>query len=220
MCHCTGMQHQRHCFWNGHEISNHFRVRNGQRLSAFQLFPEQRNDGAIWTKHIPESSRNKFCIGGMLGHILNNHFTAAFCCPHDIGRVYRFIGRNHDELFALKCSCQCCQIERTDNVVFYCFFRTAFHQWHMFMGCCMKDNLRMIFFKQRNQFCMIPNRGNFHKQRNLWTIGEKQFLLNIIGVVFIDIYNDDFFGVIGHNLPDNFRPNRTATARNHTDFIL
>ena len=173
-------------------------MRNCHRTSCLHLFFKQRNNASITSQHIPESYDHVFC-SGIFAEGLYDHFTHTFRCTHDIGRVYCFIRRDQYKfLYPVLVRSSCCLIS-TKHIVFNGFIRTVFHKWHVFMGCRMKNNIRSIMLHDAFNSTCISNRTYQYFQLQIWIL-TNQLLLNVIGIVLIDIKNDKKLWIVGSDL--------------------
>ena len=64
----------------------------------------------------------------------------------------------------------------------------------------------------------IPDGGNFYRQVQPPAVFVQQFLLDVVGVVFIDVHNDQPAGAVLDNLAAEFGADGTAAAGDHDGF--
>ena len=121
---------------------------------------------------------------------LDNHFTDPLAGSHDIGRVYRFICRNHNKTLRSVHGCRIGGLPGSENIILYSFIRTCLHQWNMLVRCCMIDNFRLIMVKNPVHPVRITNRCNQHFQIQIRKMGF-QLLLHVINAVLINIQHDE-----------------------------
>ena len=81
----------------------------------------------------------------------------------------------------------------------------------MLMSRRVIHNVRPVCLKDFIHPPCIPHRGNEHRhiQRR---IGQTQFLLNIIGVIFVNIKNNQLFRLVRGDLTAQLASNGTAAA--------
>lgn len=107
-------------------------MRDGQVMVRFDLLLEERNDRTVRAEHIAEADG---CEGGIRGDgidVLDDHFTDALGCPHNVGWVNRLVGGNENEAFRLVLARRHCRIQRAEDVVFDRLVGDGFHQ-----GTCL-----------------------------------------------------------------------------------
>ena len=102
-------------------------------------------------------------------------------------------------------------MESTDNIILHSFTGTCLHQWDMLMCGCMKNNFGPVFSKNSHDPLLIPYRTDQHDQIQLW-ISELKLHLQFIGVVFINIKNDQLFWMISGNLSAQFAADGATAA--------
>ena len=67
------------------------------------------------------------------------------------------------------------------------------------MGCRMKNNIRSIMLHDAFNSTCISNRTYQYFQLQIWIL-TNQLLLNVIGIVLIDIKNDKKLWIVGSDL--------------------
>ena len=128
---------------------------NGHRTAAGNLAFEERNNRTAASKHITETYHGKSPPGGF-GSTQHNHFGQPFGCTHHIDRQNGLIRGDHYQLADAKLQACFDNIPRADHIVGYGLFNVFFHKRNMLMGCCMKDNLRMVTLKNHFKARKIP----------------------------------------------------------------
>ena len=188
---------------------------DGYRAAGFNLFSEQRHHTAIAAQYIAKPYRSKFCTGD-LGKALDNQLTDAFGGTHHIGRAYCLISGNQYHFFHMVPICRLCHNPCAQHIIFYGFIRTVLHQRHMLMCCRMEYQLRMIGFKNGVNPLLIAHGTDQYLQIQ-FRILLHQLAPNLIGIIFIYIQDNEFFGVMYCQLPADFTANRAASAgdQNH-----
>ena len=81
----------------------------------------------------------------------------------------------------------------------------------MLVGGGMIDDVRLVLFKHLINATAVTDRTDQHNQIDLGMFSP-QFLFNFIGIVFIDIKNNQFLRMMQCNLPAEFRTNASAPA--------
>ena len=183
---------------------------NGNWSAFHNLFLKKRNNTSITAKYISETNCHKFCII-MSVICLNDHLTNTFWGSHNIGRIYCFIRGDHNKfLYAVLYCCLSC-LPCSKYIILDCLIWAVFHKWHMLMRSCMIDNIRMILCHNAVHTVRISNRCNQYDKIKIWIL-MFQLLLNLICIIFIDIYNDQLLRLVPCNLPAKLTSNRAATT--------
>ena len=100
-----------------------------------------------------------------------------------------------------------------ENVIFHSLDDIMLHQWNMFMRCCVKYNIRMIGAENIFKFSPVGYGTDFYlKGEHSPPISHDEFLLKIIGTVFINIQHNQHFGRHFCNLPAKLTPDGTTAA--------
>ena len=87
----------------------------------------------------------------------------------------------------------------------------------MLVSCRMVDDLRMIFFKHSIDSMGISHRTDQHYQVQFRII-PLQFLLNVIGIVFINIKDDQLLRLMSCDLTAKLASDGTASSCDQHDF--
>ena len=87
-----------------HKIPDNIGVRDSHRPSKLDLAAEERDHAPVAPQHVPETHRHVFRFGAfVIG--LDDHFTDALACAHDIGRIDGFISRDHHKTLYVMAVC-------------------------------------------------------------------------------------------------------------------
>ena len=85
----------------------------------------------------------------------------------------------------------------------------------MLVGGGVEDDLRAVELHQLPHLLAVAHRGNLNFQVELAAVLHLQLLLQVVGVVFIDVDHHQLFGVALGNLAAQFRTDRAAAAGDH-----
>ena len=103
------------------------------RPSILYLFFKTGNYRTITTQDVTKTGSDKFgmafyfSLTDSTSQTLYIDFGQAFRASHDIGRIHRLIGRNHDHLLSSVFNCHIGNLARADNVDQYSFTGILFH---------------------------------------------------------------------------------------------
>ena len=220
-------------------------MRDPNRTALLYHFLKQRDDRTVAAEHISEPDRDKFrpdtaeyfsrtilvgifvaCVGKQLGKLLSlpgldlciealdNHLAQPLAGAHNIGRVDRLVRGNEDEALAAVHHGRICGLIGSDGIVLDGFVRTVLHERYMLVGCGVIDDLRPVFLKHTEYAPAVPDGPDQCNQVKI-RIPFLQLHLNIIGVVLIDIENDELPRTVRRNLPAQFAPDGSAASGNH-----
>ena len=226
----SGLHNQADRLRDGHKIADNIGVCNRHRAALGNLLFEQRNDRTIAAQNVAETHSHKLCLERLADHCLrntlllvhlvgkehrqifcraffhrpikalNDHFAQALAGAHNVGGVDRLIGADQYEALTTIDHSRIGSFICTNYIVFNGFTGTCLHQRHMLMGCCVVDYIRPVCRKKAGQTAAIPHGTNQNLQIQLRIIF-LQFLLNVVGIVLINVKDNQLLGVVGCNLP-------------------
>ena len=194
-------------------------MRHGHGAALRDLLFEQRNHRAVGAEHVPEPYRNKFCALAIHADRLNDHFTNAFGCAHDVGGIDGLIRGNLHKRFHAEFGGAARHVQRPENVVFYGLVRAGLHQGNMLVRRRVKDDLRAIAVEQIMHLSLVAHAADQNKQIK-GGVFSLQLLFYIVGVVFVNVENNQPFGVMAGNLAAELASDRAAPARHEHGFIF
>ena len=212
------LQHQGNRLRYGHKIADDIRVGHRYRPSGRYLLLKQGNHAAVAAQHITEADGHELSVI-VLVKGLYDHFADPLAGPHDIGGVHRFVRGNHDKFFRAVQSGGLRCFPGSEYVVLNRLIGTDLHERHMLMRCRMVDNIRPVRLKNGIDALRIADRSNEDGQLQLRKILQ-QLLLNIIGIIFINIHNYQMRRFMGCHLTAKLAADGTASAGYHNHFIL
>ena len=152
--------------------------------------------------------------------ILHDHLTAALGRAHDIGGIDRLIGGDHHKALHLIFFGKVHHVERAEDIVLDRLGRRNLHQRNMLMRRRVEHDLRMIFGKDAVHFRVVAHRRDQGNEIQAVAVLDIQLLLDVVGVILIDIHDDDLFGAVLSDLAHQLGADGTAAARNHTDLAV
>ena len=156
----------------------------------------------------------------MLRQVLHNHFAAALGGAHHVRRVHRLVGANHHKLSDLIEQRKERDIEGARHIVLDSLHGTAFHQGHMLMGRRVEHHVGLVFFEDSVHALVIAHACNERHQVQGAAVFHHHFLLDFVGIVLVNIDNDQLFGGVFCNLSYKFAADRATATRNHADLAL
>ena len=193
-------------------------MRNCYRTSCRNLFFKQRNNTSVGAKHVAETNCYKLRLI-MAVERLHDHLADSLARTHDIRRGHRLVCRNHDELFRVVLCRRHSGFPGAEYIVFDRLVGAVLHQRHMLMRCCMVHNIGMIRFKHIVDPARVAHAADQNHQIQL-RILFLQFLLQVVGIVFINIKHDQLRRLVTGNLTAQLASDGTAAACNEHNLIL
>ena len=142
---------------------------------------------------------------------LNDHLTDALRGPHDVGRIHRLVGRDHNKPLGSVIGCRHRGIERSAYIILNGLAGTDLHQRHMLVCGCMVDDIRPVFAENPVDPLHIPDRSNQNHKIKL-RVFTLQLLLDVIGAVLIDINDDQLSRAMSRDLTAQLRSDGAASA--------
>ena len=173
-------------------------MRNCYRTSCRNLFFKQRNNTSVGAEHVAETNCYKLRLI-MAVERLHDHLADSLARTHDIRRIHRLVCRNHDELFRVVLCRRHSGFPGAEYIVFDRLVGAVLHQRHMLMRCCMVHNIGMIRFKHIVDPARVAHAADQNHQIQL-RILFLQFLLQVVGIVFINIKHDQLRRLVTGNL--------------------
>ena len=244
----AGLHHQAHRLRDGHEIADNVRMGHGHGAALLNLAAEQGDDGAVGAQDVAEADRHKLgpdipedgagavlvrvfdaYMGKKLGNFrgparldhgvegLNDHLTQALAGAHDVGGVHGLVrGDQHEALAAVNHGGVGGFIG-ADGVVLDGFAGAVLHEGHVLMGRGVIDDLGPVGIEDLEDAPAVPHGADQGHQVQLWIL-PLQLQLNLVGVVFIDIKDDQLLRIVGGDLPAQLRSDAAAASR-HQDAL-
>ena len=191
---------------------------DGHRSARRDLFLKQRDHAAVAPQHVSEAHCYKFRLI-MLVEGLNDHLADPFAGSHDVGGIHRLVRGDHHEFSAAVHRCCGSRLPGPEHVVFNGFVGACLHQRHMLVGGRMVYDIRTIFRKNGVHSLRIAHGSDQHHERQIGMSLQK-LLLNIIGIIFINIHDNQPGRLMRGDLPTQLASDGTAAARDHHHLVL
>ena len=149
----------------------------------------------------------------MMVHHLNDHLTHTLGGAHDVGGIHGFVRGNQYETLDAVLVRRHGRLVGAEYVVLDGLVGAVLHERDMLMRRRMVYNIWTVFFKNAVDTVLISHRSDQNHQIQLRII-PLQLLLNIIGVIFIDIYDDQALGGMRCHLTAQLASDGSAAAGN------
>lgn len=214
--------------------------RDGAAL--FDLFFEDRDNGAVGTQHVPEADGDEFrfdvfklflvfdfadvlqtFMGEDLRDLicfvffdflvegLDDHLAQALRGTHDVCGVHGLIRGDQDKTLAAMHNGRIGGFVSADRVVLDGLAGAVLHQRNMLVGSGMVHNLRPVGFEDFEHPAAVADGADEGDQVKL-RILLFQLQLDAVGVVFVNIKDDQLLRFMGRDLPAQFGTDGSAAA--------
>ena len=90
----------------------------------------------------------------------------------------------------------------------------------MLVGCSVENYFWVILLENLVHAEVVANTCDKRHEVQALPVFHDQFLLNIVGVVFVDINDDDHLRIVLGNLAHQFATDTTTTAGHHTNLVF
>ena len=143
---------------------------------------------------------------------LDDHLAQALRGAHDVGRVDGLIGGDQHEALAAVHHGRVGGLVGADGIVFDGLAGAVLHERHVLVGRCVVDDVRLVLFEDLEH---LPGVAHGTDQRDEIELGVLflEFQLYIIGIVFVDVEDDEALRVMVRDLPAELAADRPAAAR-------
>ncbi len=222
---------------NGHEVADDVRVGHGHRAALLDLLLEDGYHAAVAAQDVAETHGHVFrlcrgkvdvflldfgvgvdlgdlrCLPG-LDHLiegLDDHLAQALAGAHDVGGVHGLVRGDQDEALRPEGHGRVGGLVRADGVVLDGLTGAVLHQGHMLVGRRVEDDLWPVFVKHLEDPPAVPDGTDQGHQVQVREV-LLQLVLDVVGVVLVDVEDDEFLWLVSDNLPAQLRPDGAAAA--------
>ena len=133
-------------------------------------------------------------------HGLHDHLAQPLARAHDICGVDRLIGRYLNELLHAAGIRGTDEVERTEHVVADGLLRAGLHERDMLVRGGVEHDLGTVALHQAHESRAVADRADLDREVKVRTVSEFQLLLNVVGVILIDVEDDELLGGIFRDL--------------------
>ena len=246
----AGQHHEAHGLGDGHEVADDIRVGDRDRAALLNLLPEDGNDGTVGAQDVAETDGDELgfyvaedlpravliraCLtqmgkqlrnlGGASGldlgvEGLDHHLTEALGSAHDVGGVHGLVGGDQDKALTAMHHGGIGRLVGADGVVLDGLTGAVFHEGDVLVGRSVIDDLGMILLKDLEDTPAVAD-GADQDHKVQVRILFAQFQLDGVGVVFVDIEDDELLRVMARDLAAELRADAPATAGDEDDLSV
>ena len=250
VCVSARLKHQADRLRDRHKIADDIGMGDRYRAALRDLLLEERDDRTVAAQHVAKAHRDEFGLRAaqrmklalLVDHLLrpvgeqlrnlgglalldlvvkglNDHLAQALGRAHDIGRIDRFIRADQHEALAAVADGGVGGFIGADRVVLDRLARAVLHQRHMLVRRRVVHDLRPELLKDTEDLPAVAHRADNRPDIQLGVL-LPQFQLDIIGVVFIDVKNDELPGLVLRDLPAKLGADAAAAARDQDNLSL
>ena len=228
---------------NGHEVADDIRVGHGHGAAFGDLLAEERNDRTVGAQDVAEAHGDELgpdvlqglgdvltAVGlipqvgeeaGQLGGFsgldlrvegLDDHLTDALAGAHDIRGVHGLVGGDQDKALTAVNHGGIGGLIGAEGVVLNRLTGAVLHEGDMLMGRSVINDLRPVIGKDLKHPSAVADGADEGHEVQVRE-GILQLVLDVIGVVLIDIEDDELLRVMGRDLAAELGADGPAAAR-------
>ena len=161
-------------------------MRDRNRPSRLDLLLKERDDGAVGTQHVAEAHGDELGVLALTADGLYDHFAEALGGAHDVGRVDGLVrGDLHEDIRTVLVR-TAGNVQGAEHIVLDSLIGACLHQRHVLVCSRIEHDLRPVLCKNVLHFPAVADASDENEQIEIRHIVQ-QFLLNVIGVVLVNI---------------------------------
>ena len=183
----AGLDDEARGLGDGHEIARDLRVGHRDLALLPDLLLEQRDHAAIAAEDIAKPHGGEFRQRIADAEGLDHQLGDPFRRTHDIGRVDRLVGRDQDEMAHPVARRRLGDIVRAKDIVLDRFARAVLHQGNMLVRRCMEDDAWLVLGEDLVEAIAVAHRADQDLELELVAIEALELVLQLVGVVLIDV---------------------------------
>ena len=239
----AGKHHEADGLGDGHEVADDIRMGDGDGAALGDLLLEEWDHRAVGAQDVSEADGDKlglripkgladsFASVGLvpkvseeLGQLvrvsgldlgvegLDNHLAEALRGAHDVGGVHGLVGGDEDKALTAVHHGGIGRFIAAEGVVLNGLAGAVLHEGDMLMGRSVIDDLRPVIGKNLEHPSAVAD-GADEGHKIQVREGVLQLVLDVIGVVFVDVKDDELFRMMGRDLAAELRADASAAAR-------
>ena len=221
LCVARCLQHQAHSFGDGHEEARDARVGHGYGSACGNLAAEQRHHRTVAAQYVAEAHSHVLGIARRISfgpalHHLDDHLAQTLGRPHHIGGIHGFIGGDEYEALGAELHGRLGDLERAHHVVLHGFVGAVLHQGHVLVRRRMEHDLGAVRVEDAAHAPGVAHAADKHLQVELGIL-PLELLLDLVGVVLVDVEDDELLGPEAGDLAAELRADGSAAARYEHD---
>ena len=245
-----GQHHKAHRLGDGHEVADDIRVGDRDGAAFLNLPLEDGDHGAVGAQdvaeadghelgfHIAEDLAAAVAVGVLFTDVgeelreisgaalldlgvegLDDHLAEALGSAHDVRGVHGLVRGDQDKALTAMDHGGIGRLISSDGVVLNRLTGAVLHEGDVLVGRGMIDDLGMILLKNLEDTPAIADRADEDHEVQV-RILLAQFQLDGIGVVFVDIEDNELLGIMPRNLTAELRADAPSPAGDEDDLAV
>ena len=246
----AGQHHEAHGLRNRHEVADNIRMGDRDRASLFNLLFENGNDGSVGAQdiaeadgdelglHIPEDLAAAVPVGVLFTDVgeelrdlgsaagldlgvkgLDHHLTDALGSAHNVGGVHGLVCGDEDKALTAVHHGGVGRLIRADGVILDGLTGAVLHEGDVLVSRGVIDDLGMVLFKDLEDTPAVADGADQDHEVQI-RILFPQLQLDGIGVVFVDIEDDELLRVVPGDLAAELRADAPPAAGDEDDLAV
>ena len=246
----AGQHHEAHGLGDGHEVADDIRVGDRDGAALLDLLPEDGDHRAVGAEDVAEADGDELglhaaedlaaavAVGVLFPDVgeelrdlggaalldlgvegLDHHLTDAFAGAHDVGGVHGLVGGDEDKALTAVHHGGVGRLIGADGIVLDGLTGAVLHEGDVLVGRGVVDDLGMILLKDlKDTPAVADGADEGHKVQIRILLAQLQ--LDGVGVVFIDIENDELLGIMARDLAAELRADAPSPAGDEDDLAV
>ena len=211
MRHAACLDDQARCLGDGHEEALDLGVRDRDGAAGGNLALEHRDDAAVRAQHVAEAHGGEHGLGRARVQ-LHHHLAHALRGAHDARGVHGLVGGDEDEARGAERVGRLHHVERAEHVVVQRLARARLHERHVLMRRGMEHGARTVLREHLGHAGLVAHAADLDDDLDVVVLGQ-QLVAQHVGVVLVDVEDDDARGRHAAQLPAELAADGAAAAR-------
>ena len=207
------LEHQADGFGDGHEVADDPGVRDGDGAAGLDLLLEQGDDGAVGAQDVAEADGHELRLALPVHH-LHHHLAQTLAGTHDVGGVHGLVGGDQHEPLDAVGRGGLGHLVGAEDVVLDGLVGAVLHQGDMLVGRGVEDQLRSVGIQHIVHAGGVPDGADEGHQIQVG-ITPLELHLDVVGVVLVDVEDDELLGVGLGDLAAQLAADAAAAAGDH-----
>ena len=213
-----GLEDEADGFGDGHEVADDVAVGDGDGAAVGDLLLEEGDDGAVAAEDVAEADGD---VVGFAGFVfdLDDHLADALAGAHDVRGVDGFVGGDEDEALGFVFVGDVGEVIGAEDVVFDGFERGVFHEGDVLVRGGVKNDGGVVGFEEGFHAGFVADGADDGFDVRVGVVAG-EFHLDVVEVVFVDVEDDEGFGVVGDDLAAKFGADGATAASDEDDLAV
>ena len=205
------LKNELHSLGDGHEIADDAIVRDRDGAAAADLLAKKRDNAAGRTEDVAEAHGDILRCRAVVHH-LHDHLAQALGRAHDVRGVDGLVRRDEDKALRAEAIRRLRDVVRAEDVILDRLKRRRLHERHVLMRRRVAHEIRPVTVKDLHDALTVAHGADEHDQIQL-RMRAPQLHLDVVGVILVDIENDEPFRPLCRRLTAELAADAAAAAR-------